>query len=183
MVIMDGISALMDGELEDREAERELAKLKDDAALRERWNTFHLVGDALRGEPLLSAGFRENFTVRLAAEPTVLAPRRSTRQTKRVATYALSAAASLSAAALVAWVAIAPTGTVGLQAAKSPVELQTALVPPSASAVVTPLPTASSDGSMNEYLLAHQGFSPSTALQGLAPYIRSVSATRTVDGR
>jgi sigma-E factor negative regulatory protein RseA len=181
---MEAISALMDGELDEREAERELGKVKQDAALREQWDTFHLVGDALRGEPLLSAGFRENFAVRLAAEPTVLAPRRSTRQSRRVATYALSAAASLSAAALVAWVAIAPTGTAGLQtAAKSPLELQTALVPPSASPVVTPLPSVSSDGSMNEYLLAHQGFSPSTALQGLAPYIRSVSATRSVDGR
>ena len=65
---MDGISALMDGELDEREAERELGKLKNDTALRERWDTFHLVGDALRGEPLLAAGFRENFTVRLAAD-------------------------------------------------------------------------------------------------------------------
>ena len=47
----------------------------------------------------------------------------------------------------------------------------------------TPLPSASNDGSMNEYLLAHQGFSPSTALQGVTPYIRSVSATRSFDGR
>jgi hypothetical protein len=31
---------------------------------------------------------------------------------------------------------------------------------------------------MNEYFLAHQGFSPSTAIQGLAPYIRTVSASR-----
>lgn len=32
-----------------------------------------------------------------------------------------------------------------------------------------------SDGQSNEYLLAHQGISPSTAIQGLAPYIRTVS--------
>jgi len=36
---------------------------------------------------------------------------------------------------------------------------------------------------MNEYLMAHQGFSPSTAIQGLAPYIRTVSATHTTKGR
>jgi hypothetical protein len=29
---------------------------------------------------------------------------------------------------------------------------------------------------MNVYLLAHQGFSPSTAIQGVVPYIRTVSA-------
>jgi sigma-E factor negative regulatory protein RseA len=183
---MDGISALMDGELDEREAQRELGKLKDDAELRERWDTFHLVGDALRGERLLpSVAFRESVTQRLAAEPTVLAPRRTARQTKRIATYALSAAASVSAAALVAWVAIAPTGSGGLQtAAKAPGELTTALVPPSEALAGAPLATVSSNGSMNEYLLAHQGFSPSTALQGLAPYIRSVSATtRPADGR
>jgi hypothetical protein len=36
---------------------------------------------------------------------------------------------------------------------------------------------------MNEYLLAHESFSPSTALQGLAPYIRSVAATRPAERR
>ena len=36
---------------------------------------------------------------------------------------------------------------------------------------------------MNEYLMAHQEFSPSTALQGVAPYIRSVSITRQAQGR
>jgi hypothetical protein len=48
---------------------------------------------------------------------------------------------------------------------------------------VPPMTSVSSNGSMNEYLLAHQGFSPSTALQGLAPYIRSVSATAPAEGR
>jgi sigma-E factor negative regulatory protein RseA len=181
---MDGISALMDGELDDRDASRELGKLKEDAELRERWDTFHLVGDALRGDAQLSSGFNAAFAKRLAAEPTVLAPRRSTRQTKRIATYALSAAASLSAAALVAWVAVGQSGTPGLQAGAKPnIELATALVAPSEGPGATPLPSASNDGSMNEYLLAHQGFSPSTALQGVTPYIRSVSAIRSFDGR
>ena len=45
------------------------------------------------------------------------------------------------------------------------------------------LASVPSEGKMNEYLMAHQGFSPSTAIQGLAPYIRSVSATHTTKGR
>jgi negative regulator of sigma E activity len=51
MVNMDGISALMDGELDEREAQRELARLKEDVELRERWDRFHLVSDALRVSP------------------------------------------------------------------------------------------------------------------------------------
>jgi hypothetical protein len=37
-------------------------------------------------------------------------------------------------------------------------------------AVNVPLPSAA-----NDYLLAHQGFSPRVSLQGMAPYVRTVS--------
>lgn len=170
---MDDISALMDGELDSHQAQRGMARLKDDAELRERWDLFHLIGDAMRREQLLSPGFNDGLAKRLQEEPTVLAPRRYTTRARRVTTYALSAAASLSAAALVAWVALTPSGPGSLQAvapASNP-----GLVPVPTTAALASIP---SDGRMNEYLLAHQGFSPSTALQGLAPYIRSVSATR-----
>lgn len=166
---MDRISALMDGELDSPEAEREIGRLKTDVELRERWESFHVVGDALRGDALLSAGFSNALSKRLAQEPTVLAPRSRSRQARRFTTYALSAAASLSAMALVAWVAVYQTGQVG-QVADSGGK--------GGNTPVAMLPaSASSDGLMNEYLLAHQGFSPSTAIQGLAPYIRSVSTT------
>src|SRR5688500_12767574 len=110
MVKMDGISALMDGELDEHPARNIIAKLKEDPELRERWETYHLISDALKGEPLLSsAGFGQAFAERLAAEPTILAPKRSMLTPKRVTTYALSAAASVSAAAFVAWVALSGT--------------------------------------------------------------------------
>ena len=40
-----------------------------------------------------------------------------------------------------------------------------------------------SNGAMNEYLIAHQEYSPSTAIQGLAPYIRAVSGAHSAAGR
>lgn len=175
---MDGISALMDGELDDAEAQRQIGRLKVDEQSRERWDEFHLIGDALRREPLLSSRFAESLSKRLADEPTVLAPRRITPRARRVTTYALSAAASLSAAALVAWVALTPTGpSPQLAAGTGPANVSGSIEP-----VVQPLSSVPSDGRMNEYLLAHEGFSPSTALQGLAPYIRTVSR-RQGDGR
>ena len=177
---MEQISALMDGELPEPEAEREVAHVKADPALRERWDEFHLIGDALRGEPLLSPQFAAILARRLAEEPTVLAPRRA-RRPSRPMTYAMSAAASVSAAALVAWVALAPTAPVGDPIAKS-------AAPRVATADDAPAPPAQlanvpSDGRMNEYLLAHEAFSPSTALQGVAPYIRTVSAIRPAVSR
>ncbi len=178
---MDGISALMDGELEAREAQHTLARLKEDAELRGRWDEFHVIGDALRGEHPLSCRFNQTLAERLAEEPTVLAPRRSKIAPKRMMTYALSAAASVSAAALVVWVALAPTAPVGPQAGGAQGPLKAIAAP--ALAEPAALASVPSEGRMNEYLLAHQGFSPSTALQGLAPYIRSVAAVRPAEGR
>jgi hypothetical protein len=87
----------MDGELDARAAQRELNRLEPGSELREHWDSYHLIGDALRGEPILSRAFGHRLSERLAGEPTVLAPRRSVA--RRVTTYALSAAASLSAVA------------------------------------------------------------------------------------
>lgn len=172
---MDKISALMDGELDDRQAREQLVRLKQDDALVDCWQTFHIIGDSLRGDRALSQEFSRRLTDRLAVEPTVLAPRRSA--TRRITTYALSAAASLSAVALVGWVAfvsnpLAPQA----ELAKAPASMNPA-------PVVAQLANVPSDGKMNDYLIAHQEFSPSTSIQGVAPYIRTVSVTQQDKGR
>lgn len=173
---MDKISALMDGELDEHEARGQLLRLKQDEQLSRDWHTFHLVGDAMRGERALSPDFHQRLAERMAAEPTVLAPQRSV--TRRATTYALSAAASVSAVALVGWMAfvnnpLAPQADI--------VQAPSAILP--AAVVPASIASVPSDGKMNEYLIAHQEFSPSTALQGLAPYIRSVSGTQRAQGR
>ena len=173
---MEKISELMDGELEGRAAQHQLARIKQDEELAHCWYTFHLIGDALRGERTLSGKFGERLATRLAGEPTVLASQ--PRAVKRFAAYALSAAASLSAVALVAWIAyfnnpLAPQP----ELAKAPA------TPPPAAAPSAQLASVPNDGRMNEYLIAHQEYSPSTAIQGLAPYIRGVSSTQQVKGR
>jgi sigma-E factor negative regulatory protein RseA len=56
---------------------------------------------------------------------------------------------------------------------------QIAQVPPAiVAAPVAQLVSIPSNGNMNEYLLAHQGYSPSTTIQGVVPYIRSVSTSQ-----
>jgi sigma-E factor negative regulatory protein RseA len=173
---MEKISAWMDGELGAQQAREHLARLKQDQELLRCWHTYHLIGDALRGERALSPAFEERLTTRLAGEPTVLAPRRS--PVKRIAAYALSAAASLSAVALVGWMAFFNNPlTPQSEIAKAPP------TSPPAAAPSPQLASVPSDGQMNEYLIAHQEYSPSTAIQGLAPYIRSVSSTLPAKGR
>jgi sigma-E factor negative regulatory protein RseA len=72
---MERVSALMDGELEESEAEVELSRAKGDPAMREAWDTYHLIGDALRGQAALSADVLAKVSSALEQEPTVLAPR------------------------------------------------------------------------------------------------------------
>ena len=47
---MEQISALMDGELEHDEAAGLVPVLKQRVDLREAWSSYHLIGEALRGE-------------------------------------------------------------------------------------------------------------------------------------
>jgi hypothetical protein len=77
----------------------------------------------------------------------------------------LSAAASLAAVALVGWLAFAPQ-----PASQLTTPAPVAQAPAEAKPNLVPLPTAA-----NDYLLAHQGFSPRVRLQGMAPYVRTVS--------
>jgi sigma-E factor negative regulatory protein RseA len=151
------ISALMDGELFDDEAEAILDKLKRDPEGHEDWLSFHLISDALRQpdhvSPDISAALRE----RLNAEPTVLAPRG--RSGQKVRWFALSAAASVLALAIVAWL----SAQVGPEAAPQIAMQQAAnnIRPASAN--------------MDDYLMAHQEFSPSSSMEGMTPYIRTVA--------
>jgi sigma-E factor negative regulatory protein RseA len=168
---MEQISALMDNELSPQDSGQALRRLGDTPEAMESWETYHLIGDTLRGQ---AGGV--NVAARVSAalqnEPTVLAPRRTEKPGKTF-TYALSAAASVSAIAVVGWMAFSTGPAVNPQ-----VELAKAV--PAASAVQSAEPqlvSSPSGDQMNEYLLAHQGVSPSSGLQGVAPYIRTISAT------
>ena len=163
------ISALMDGELESRELHEPLSALGAEGDARETWRTYHLISDALRGGALLSADCAARVARRLAQEPALVGPLPSTvRPPDRSRWFVPSAlAASVAAIALVGWVALAPPQGAGpapapiaeapqAERAKEPVRL--------------PLTSAAQD-----YLIAHQAFSPRNSLQGMAPYVRSVS--------
>lgn len=163
---MEKISVMMDGEADGQEAHQAMLRLNDTGDARAAWTTYHLIGDVMRGDVLPGFDVSQRVAAAIAQEPTVLAPQRSSRA--RPLTYALSAAASVAAIAVVGWMAFS-TGNVmspAVDMARAP-----AVVPPEARLVSSP-----SDGQMNEYLLAHQGVSPSTSLQGVAPYIRTISS-------
>jgi sigma-E factor negative regulatory protein RseA len=110
--------------------------------------------DTWRVYHLISDALRENQPLPRAAVVPLAQPRRW---------VALPIAASLAAVGLVGWLAFAPQEQPAPAMAKAPA--------PQAPAGVVPLPQAAGD-----YLLAHQGVSPRGSFQGMAPYVRSVSA-------
>jgi sigma-E factor negative regulatory protein RseA len=159
----DRISALMDGELDEKSAAQLIEALNRDAEAVRTWRSYHLIGDAMRGGLPLSDGFTERLAQRLATEPTVLAPRRIRTESPRLFTVS-AAAASVAAVAFVGWMAFAP------QTSVAPAPVAQVQMPVEAKPVLVPLPNAA-----NDYLLAHQGFSPRVSLQGMAPYVLTVA--------
>jgi sigma-E factor negative regulatory protein RseA len=161
------VSVLMDGELDDKSAAAAIQSLANEREARDAWRTYHMIGDLMRGSAPLSDDFSARIAWKLAEQPTVLAPGRLKPEPRRWFT-ASAVAASFAAVALVGWLAFAPQPLV------APAPL--AELKPEAP-VMVPMPTAA-----NDYLLAHQGFSPRVSLQGMAPYVRTVSE-QTVEPR
>lgn len=154
------ISALMDGELFEDESEDLLDRIKRDSDAHRDWAAYHLIGDVLRQPEYIHCDLSAKVRERMQDEPVVLAPRgRAVKQKMR--TVALSAAASLAAVGVVAWMSL----QISPEAAPQMAMQQTALRP--VRAQIQP--------KSNDYLMAHQEFSPSLDMNGGASYIRTVS--------
>lgn len=154
------ISTLMDGELFEDEAEDLFGQIRRDAGAHKDWEIYHLIGDVLRQPEHIHCDLSARVRERMQDEPVVLAPRiRATKQ--KVRAFALSAAASLLAVGVVSWMSLQISPEVPPQLAMQ----QGAMRP--ASAQIQP--------KANDYLMAHQEFSPSADMGGSASYIRTVS--------
>ena len=160
------VSQLMDGELDAERLEHACRGLRETASM-ETWVCYHVIGDTLRGCTGLAPGFAQRFAARLGGEPTLLAP---PRRQPAPAAVAWAIAASLAAVGVVGWVA-----------------LTTMPLPPAAVATVERAGSVrAADArrpSDNEYLLAHQDYSPTTAIQGVRPASLRVVAADDPDGQ
>jgi len=165
------LSALVDGELQSEGLHAHLGRLRADPELRAAWDTYHLIGDALRGH--ISPAIAHRVTSRLREEPTVLAPLRGRSTGKRIGWYGMYAAASVAAVAVVVWTAF-PGWHSDSQLAGNPA----VTAAPEETLVVT-MPASE----VENYLLAHQPYSHASAMQGIAPYVRSVAEERSVAGK
>ncbi|MEI7679244.1 MAG: sigma-E factor negative regulatory protein [Betaproteobacteria bacterium] len=166
---MDRISAFVDGESAPADTLAVLKRLRSDEGSRKNIDTFHMIGDVMRGDPVLRGDFVERLRARLDEEPTVLAPH---ARWHRSAPALYAAAASIAGFAVIVGLAWTdnPLGQFAQGRGGAPQLAPSAIV----EARVHPAAVANA-GQVNEYLVAHQEFSPRTALQGVVPYVRSVS--------
>lgn len=153
------ISALMDGEIEIEDAAHLIASMQSSRQAADAWSQYHIIGDAMRGNTLLSNNFKHNLMHKIELEPTVLAPRSVIHSEKSVEfkdklPAKWSIAASFAAVMVVGWMAMHQTQSVSdvptLEIAKADVSEQS-------------IPSA--------YLTAHQSSAPSAS----SYYIQSVS--------
>ncbi|MBP0132843.1 MAG: sigma-E factor negative regulatory protein [Nitrosospira sp.] len=167
------ISAMMDGELESEDVSSIITQIKKTDDLKNDWSTYHLIGDSLRRSSS-SIDIARRVSTALETEPTLLAPR-PTKQNK-FKVFALSAAASLAAVAVVGWMGLQSMGHSPENFTNNKIALQPApppAIPASVSVTAAPAPAQ-----INDYLLAHRQFSATPAMYGVAPYLRTSAESR-----
>ncbi len=177
------ISAFADSELSYGHVDVTLAALRQQEG-RDAWNLYHQIGDALRSDDLnmqADANLTARIFASLDAEPTIMVAAQQrvhvAKQSmlKRFAVPGMAVATVAVAAFLTVPQMMATQGGPAVVSNPVPIVL--------ASAAVDKIAVASSDGEVlrdpriDEYLLAHQRFSPS--VYSTAQYARS--ATFAVD--
>ncbi|WP_374513397.1 sigma-E factor negative regulatory protein [Niveibacterium sp.] len=156
------ISALLDGELEPTGVQALLSHTKKEPALRECWDEYALIGDALRGEAELSSDFTAKLMSRLDAEPTVIAPAASAALAKRrrsALDTLLPIAATVAGVAVVAWLGLRVEPADTTRVAR-------------ATTAARAVPAADAD---RAYLLAHHGYAGAQAVPGVGYYMRTAA--------
>jgi sigma-E factor negative regulatory protein RseA len=170
----------MDNELDPKDIGSAVNDVCGDRNLRDSWNRYHLIGDALRGEPLSleAAQLADKVRERLAAEPTPLSSRRPVQRRWLQVAGGSALAASV---AMFAWIA----GPAYFGDVSSPVAARLAASsPPVATPNLYQTPNSYQQGSgttwdvqrpevattLNRYLVNHQAYSPASGMKGMLPY-------------
>ena len=97
------ISSLMDGEIEPSQAGRVVRSCCENVEAARSWETYHLIGDVMRGGRPHPTNTAERVRAALAREPAIVARPRRTLDTP-FARIALAAAASVAAVGVVGWI-------------------------------------------------------------------------------
>ncbi|MBC7501261.1 MAG: sigma-E factor negative regulatory protein [Herminiimonas sp.] len=188
------ISAFSDGELADIQVDVMLASLSGHDE-RAAWTTYHEIGDMLRSDDLdvdLTSDFSTRLMARLDAEPPLALPivRKAHEQAADTAgtrtylkRFGLPAFSATAALAVIGFAAVPQLMVASTDAGRTAPAMVAVASQDVGNALKTPIFTSSKeralrDPRIDDYLLAHQRFSPS--VYSTAQYARSATfATET----
>ena len=168
------LSVLVDGECEIWELEFALRRLANDLELKARWQSYHLISDALRNHlpETVDTRFAERIKAAIAAEaPLLHIPVKSAASSWYKPAAGLAVAASVGLLAVALWT-LRPGG------------LNETVPPRVRVAGTTPAPyprlpmTAETDRALesrlNSYLVSHNEYASMNSVNGVLPYVRMV---------
>lgn len=174
----DEISALFDSDLDDSSATVVVDALRRDPALRERWNTYCLIGDVMRGDNRGRPDFAASVMEQIREEPTLLAPAamdRSEPGSSRSLAKLMPIAASVMGVLAVGWVAMSMFPkvddgvSIAASVARAPIIEQVGMQ--AASAVLS-----DQSDPHRKYVFVHQAMNGGGPIPGALQYVRTVSA-------
>jgi sigma-E factor negative regulatory protein RseA len=160
--IEEQLSALVDGEIGDKELDTLLVYMRSDPALRERWGRYNLISDALHKNlpRRVDHDLHARVARALAEEPVVLAPQPHRR---RLSPWAKQAAGIAVAASVTAMAIL------GFQTLHAPGAA------PAATTVASAGQDVAAEPEWDPYLVNHNEHAVSAGMHGMLPYVRLVS--------
>tara|TARA_Y100001936_G_scaffold253847_1_gene321587 strand:+ start:5601 stop:6173 length:573 start_codon:yes stop_codon:yes gene_type:complete len=184
----DKISALMDGELDNKDMKDTITQIEELEELQNKWRAYHLIGDALR-EPVISKlNVTSDIRNTMGMEPDVLTPALSNKGNKGKFFLFAAAASIFVTVTVVAWIGgqtiEQELNQVADKAVITPVELKNKF----ASTIENPGPVLakneeskddksalrdSAPTQLNDYMFAHEEL---TSIRGVSPYMRTVAS-------
>lgn len=177
----ENLSAFMDGEYEN--APQIIEFLENEPELQGVWQRYHLIRDTLhqRLAPGAATDLAQRVSAAIAAEPTVIAPRRPGRRVQK----ALKPVAGMAIAASIAVMAVLGVQTLQQtsepvpQLAQNPSPVVVTQVASNEAPANTPETRldAETESKLSGYLVNHNEYSASAQVQGILPYTRIVSFT------
>lgn len=178
-LVHERVSVFADGETSDEQVDIALADLRNEEG-KAAWELYHQIGDLLRSDEMavpLSAGFSASMAARLAKEPALLAPVLPVR-VKKTGLRRLALPGVLAAAAAAVAFVGTPQLMVAMQsssAAGAPVAVvsDNGVARTALNANAARAGTTMREQGIDEYLMAHQRFSPS--VYSSAQYARSAT--------
>jgi len=160
------ISALLDDEIALEDAAHIINAMLKNKDAAQAWSQYNLIGDAMRGNAVLSQQFKQNLMQKIQIEPTVLSPNTALVDQISHVKHANKLPTSWAIAASFAAVIV-----VGFMLLNQQTHNNNELAPMEVAQADVSKGVAADEGIPTEYLNAHQASAPSAS----AYYIQTVS--------